>query len=140
MVSLMVKHLHIQQILYSIILVLLLYSTAQTAVLTSDTVWNGNVVVNEDVLVPSGITLTVLAGTRITVQVAENTKTDPEYLSPLTEITVRGVLRIQGNKKSPVEFVSSDGKPGGWAGIIIDNGSAEISIREAVLRGLRQLT
>ena len=123
----MVKHLHIQPILYSIILVLLLYSTAQTAVLTADTVWNGNVVVNEDVLVPSGITLTILAGTRITVQVAENTKTDPEYLSPLTEITVRGVLRIQGNKKSPVEFVSSDGKTGGWAGIIIDNGSAEIS-------------
>lgn len=123
----MMKLLYIPQIFASAILVLLLFSPSQAAVLTKDTVWQGNVAVNEDILVPSGITLTVLAGTRITVQVAENTKTDPEYLSPLTEITVRGVLRIQGNNQSPVEFFTSEGKAGGWAGIIIDNGSAEIS-------------
>ncbi len=102
-------------------------SFAQAEVLTADTVWQGNVAVNEDILVPAGITLTLLAGTHITVKVAENTRTDPEYFSPLTEITVRGHLRIEGNKQSPVEFISSDGKAGSWAGIIIDNGSAEIS-------------
>lgn len=121
------KRLHIALILISAILVLILYSPAQAAVLTTDTVWHGNVVVSEDILVPSGITLTILAGTRITVQAAENTKTDPEYLSPLTEITVRGVLHIQGSKQAPVEFSSSDGKIGGWAGILIDNGNADIS-------------
>ena len=123
----MMKRLHITSILISLIFVFLPNSPAKAAVLTKDTIWQGNLVVNEDVLVPSGITLTVLAGTRITVQAAENTKTDPEYLSPLTEITIRGVLRVQGNKLSPVEFISSEGKAGGWAGIIIDNGSAEVS-------------
>lgn len=123
----MMKRLYIPLILTCAVHVLLLNSPAQATVLTADTVWHGNVVVNEDILVPSGITLTVLAGTHITVQVAENTKTDPEYLSPLTEITVRGALRVQGSKQAPIEFVSSDGKPGRWAGIIIDNGSAEIA-------------
>lgn len=123
----MTKRLYIVLMFISAVLVLLPYSTAQAAVLTANTVWQGNVVIKEDILVPSGITLTILAGTRITVQGAENTKTDPEYLSPLTEITVRGVLRVQGNKQAPVELKSSEDKVGGWAGIIIDNGSAEIS-------------
>lgn len=123
----MMKPLYITQIFISVILLLFLCSPAQSAVLTKDTVWHGTVVITEDVLVPQGVTLTLLAGTHITVQAAENTKTDPEYLSPLTEITVRGVLRIMGNKQAPVEFISSDGKAGGWAGIIIDNGRAEIS-------------
>lgn len=123
----MIKHLHITLILISSVLVSLLHSPAQADILTADTVWNGDVVVSDDLLVPSGITLTILAGSRIKVQAAENTKTDPEYLSPLTEITVRGVLRIQGSQQAPVEFISSDGKTGGWAGLIIDNGTAEIS-------------
>ena len=120
-------HNYISLILSSALFVLLLNSPVQATVLTADTVWHGDVVVTDDVLVPAGITLTVLAGTRITLQVAENTKTDPEYLSPLAEITVRGALRVQGSQQSPVEFGSSAGKPGTWAGIIIDNGSAEIA-------------
>lgn len=123
----MMKHLHIAPVFISIILVFLLHSPSQAAVLTTDTVWQGNVILKEDVLVPSGITLTLLAGTRITVLGAENTKTDPEYLSPLTELTIRGNLRIQGSKQAPVEFVSSERKAGGWGGIIIDNGNAEIA-------------
>ncbi|HEY3309016.1 MAG TPA: right-handed parallel beta-helix repeat-containing protein [Desulfuromonadaceae bacterium] len=69
--------------------------------------------------------MTLTAGTRVTVSVAENTKTDPEYLSPLTEITIRGNLKIDGNDRFPVTF-SAAAKTGGWAGIIIDGGTANI--------------
>src|SRR5512137_1641041 len=72
------------------------------AVLTTDTVWQGEVRLDEDVLVPAGVTLTVAPGTRITVSAAESTKTDPEYLSPLAEITVRGILRVTGTRERPV--------------------------------------
>jgi hypothetical protein len=37
-------------------------STAAGAVLTSDTVWSGEVSISEDILVPEGVTLTVMPG------------------------------------------------------------------------------
>lgn len=52
---------------------------ASAAVLTSDTVWQGSVTVADDILIPEGVTLTVRAGTVVTVAAAESTKTDPEY-------------------------------------------------------------
>lgn len=95
-------------------------------VLVKDTVWQGQVIVEEDVLVPKGVTLTVRAGTVVKVVSSESTKTDPEYVSPLTEITVRGTLRIEGTGKMPVEFSGLDSKTGSWSGINIDQGYAEI--------------
>lgn len=97
--------------------------TATGAVLTSDTVWSGEVFVSEDILVPEGITLTVSPGTIIRVSPSESTKMEPEYLSPLTEITVRGKLKAEGTKETPVSFQIAEGREsGGWAGIIIDGG------------------
>jgi len=117
----------IRTIFLSMLLLLLVATFAHAGVLTADTVWRGNVVISEDVLVPAGVTLTVAAGARVTVSAAENTKTDPEYLSPLNEITVRGTLKVEGSIQSPVEFAAAGGKPGGWAGVIIDGGSASIT-------------
>ncbi|MBI5657825.1 MAG: right-handed parallel beta-helix repeat-containing protein [Geobacter sp.] len=98
---------------------------APAAVLTADTVWSGTVTLNEDLLVPSGITLTILPGTDVRVVAAESTKTDPEYLSPLTEITVRGVLKAEGSSAAPIRIGGvTSGTPGAWAGIMIDGGSA----------------
>ena len=99
---------------------------ASAAVITADTVWEGNVTVTEDVLVPEGVTLTVRPGTAITVVSAESTKTDPEYLSPLNEITVRGALVVEGTGKAPVRFSGAGKKTGGWAGILIDGGTATV--------------
>ncbi|RII26422.1 MAG: hypothetical protein CXR31_10675 [Geobacter sp.] len=93
-------------------------------VITTDTVWQGEVRVTEDVLVPEGITLTLRPGTTVKVVAAESTKTDPEYVSPLTEITVRGVLRAQGTSNSPVEFSGEEKRAGSWAGIVVDQGTA----------------
>lgn len=113
----------------TVVLPLLLFfmpltGTAHAVTLNKDTVWQGEVKVDEDILVPKGITLTVRAGTTVRVVSAESTKTDPEYVSPLTEITVRGTFSVEGTEKAPVEFVGVDAKPGSWAGIIIDRGMA----------------
>ena len=96
---------------------------AKAAVLTVDTVWQNEVTLSEDVLVPAGVTLTLRPGTVVRVVAAESTKTDPEFISPLTEITVRGRLKIEGTPINPVKLISQDGKNSGeWAGVLIDGG------------------
>ena len=102
-------------------------SAAYSEVLAKDTLWEGEVKVRDDILVPKGVTLTIRPGTRVMVTSAESTKTDPEYISPLTEIAIRGKLVIQGTDKAPVAFLSDEGKSAGWAGIIVDQGSAEVA-------------
>ncbi|MFC1837681.1 right-handed parallel beta-helix repeat-containing protein [Thermodesulfobacteriota bacterium] len=100
-------------------------------VLTSDTVWSNEIVINDDILVPDGVTLTILAGTVVRVLPADSTKIDPEYVSHRTEITVRGTLKIKGEPDAPVSFFMGDTDTHDmldpWAGIIIDAGKAEIS-------------
>lgn len=107
--------------------------TAQ--VLTKDTAWSGTVTIAEDIVVPEGITLTIAPGTIIKIAQAESTKTDPEYLSPLTEITIRGSLRAEGNEAAPIAFLAeTTGIPGNWAGILVDGGTASFrhcSIKDA---------
>jgi parallel beta-helix repeat protein len=104
-------------------------ATASSKILTSDTVWKGEVSVSEDVLIPEGVTLTIMPGTVITVTSLESTKTDPEYLSPMTEITVRGTLQSEGRRNAPIIFRNDNepGKRGSWAGILIDGGTASVS-------------
>jgi len=112
--------------LFTLFVILLLPGISQAVTLTHDTVWQGDVAVSEDVLVPKGITLTIKAGTHVRVASAESTKTDPEFVSPLTEITVRGILKVEGTEKTPVEFAGMEATTGSWAGIIIDQGRADL--------------
>lgn len=119
----------------SIYLILLLLNTpAQSKVLKSDTAWSGEVTVDQDVIVPKGVTLTILPGTVIRVIPSESTKTEPEFLSPFTEITVRGTLSSEGTEGSPVTFLNGGEKKSAWAGIIVDSGRVNAShtiIRDA---------
>src|SRR5512138_3010820 len=101
---------------------------ARATVLTADTVWQNEVLLSEDLLVPAGVTLTLRPGTTVRVAAAESTKTDPEYISPLTEITVRGRLKIEGTPRAPVRLIPDGGRETGeWAGVLIDGGEADIS-------------
>ncbi|MHB8789391.1 MAG: right-handed parallel beta-helix repeat-containing protein [Desulfobulbaceae bacterium] len=106
------------------VLLLLLPSTAQSTILLADTVWEGEVRLEENILVPEGVTLTVRAGAVISVIPADNTRTDPEYMSSLTEITVRGTLNVEGTPGAPVLFrLDPEGAAGNqWAGIIVHGG------------------
>lgn len=119
----------VSTILFSAVLAVFLVvpSRAPAAVLTADTAWKGEITLTEDILVPAGVTLTIAPGTVIRVSAAESSKTDPEYLSPLVELTVRGVLRAEGTVQAPIRFSSAEGrKEGIWAGILIDGGTAHL--------------
>lgn len=97
-------------------------------VIKADTVWSGEISLTEDVLVPEGVTITIMPGTIVRISPAESTKTDPEYLSPLTEITIRGALRAGGNESSPIRFsLAGKGRQGGWAGLIVDGGAVVLN-------------
>lgn len=105
-------------------------------VLTGDSVWSGEMVLAGDVLIPAGSALTIEAGTTLYVRPAENTKIDPEYLSPLTELLVRGTLRIAGTAEEPVRFLplnSPAWEDIAWAGILLD-GAAGGSIEGASIK------
>ena len=97
-------------------------------VITSNTTWKGEILISEDILVPKGVTLTVERGAIIKIVSSESTKTDPEYMSPLTEITIRGTIRADGTRDEPVSFLKagSDSQDG-WAGLIIDGGTAYLN-------------
>ncbi len=114
-----------------ILFVLLLPLSANATVLQATTTWSGNISLSEDLLIPEGVTLTITPGTVVRVTPAESTKTDPEFLSPLPEIIVRGTLRANGTAEQPVVFSSSAGKASSWAGIIVDGG--EVGLRGAVV-------
>ncbi len=111
-----------------VVLALALIGTpAEAEVLTADTTWSGTVLLNEDILVPRGIILTIRPGTVVKVVQSESTKTDPEYISPLTELTVRGVLRAEGSEASPIIFKGEPaGSQGLWAGLLVDGGSVTL--------------
>ena len=108
-----------------------------------DLVWQGKVIMAADVLVLKGGSLTIKPGTEVVVVPAEGTKIDPEYLSPQTELLVRGTLDIQGTEASPVRFVLEsveDAADTAWAGITLDRAGdswvshAEIDLAEIAIR------
>lgn len=101
-------------------------------VLTQDTVWSSIVTLEEDVLVPKGISLIVKPGTEVNIISSDRTRTDPEYLSSLPEITVRGRLEVDGNDDAPVLFhIKGDAPSDRWGGIIVDGGT--VNIRSATI-------
>jgi parallel beta-helix repeat protein len=113
--------------LFIILILFYIPSFANCSVVTSDTVWKGEVTVLEDIIVPEGVTLSIKPGTIIKITPSESTKTDPEYISPLTEITVRGVLKAEGTKDEPIVFITTkEDESSEWAGIIIDGGTASL--------------
>jgi hypothetical protein len=114
-----------------IVYIFLMLSFAMPAngqVLSVDTQWQGEIELQEDILIPVGVTLSVAPGTIVRVQPSENTRIDPEYMSHRTEILVRGALQINGTGRERVVFSSSsDEKSAYWAGIIVDGGQATIN-------------
>ena len=93
----------------ALLLLSLSAESARGMVLVEDTLWQGEVRMEEDVLVAPGVTLTIAAGTRIVVQPADNTKIDPEYLSHQTELLIRGRLLVNGTDAGRVSFRAEGG-------------------------------
>ena len=109
-------------------------------VISSDLTLSGEILLTGDLLILPGRTLTLLPGTTMRVRSAESSKIDPEYLSSLTEILVRGTLKAEGSAEAPISFsperAGSDGEIA-WAGIILDR-SASSSLRFVEIEGAEQ--
>jgi len=115
-------------LIISIFLAMILAIPAAGEVLTENTSWQGVVDLQEDILVPAGITLTIEPGTIVKVHPSENTRIDPEYMSHQTEILIRGVFNAAGSNGARIRFSTISGSDQDqWAGIIIDGGRAEIN-------------
>ncbi len=111
--------------------------TEISGVLTGETVLQGDYLLVSDLLIPKGSRLLIKPATSILVRRAEMTKIDPEFLSSMTELLIRGTVRIEGTAEAPVIIASeknaSPDDPG-WAGLLLDNAEAS-SIRYAQIRG-----
>jgi parallel beta-helix repeat protein len=92
-------------------------------VLTGETVLDGAYLLVTDLLIPKGSRLVIKPGASILVRRAELTKIDPEFLSSLTEILIRGTVLIEGTADDPViisaEKAASAADPA-WAGLLLD--------------------
>jgi len=108
------------------LLLLVWAAPALAAVLTSDQTWSGIVRVEEDLLVPAGITLTIEPGAHITFAAAPSTKTDPVFWNPDTELAVAGRLVAGAKGQAPVVFQSD----GPWGGVVAAPGG-EVRVENA---------
>lgn len=90
----------------------------------------GDVVIEGDLRILPGVTLTILPGSSVTVVPSESTKIDPEYYSRLTEVLVEGTLVVLGEKSAPVRIGSrapvDPTAEGGWAGIEVVGGRVKL--------------
>jgi len=97
--------------------------------LVADLVLAGDYLLTADLQVPTGITLTIKAGSRIFVQPSDSTKIDPEFLSRETEILIRGNLYVDGSSAEPVIFkpVTDDPQAILWSGLqLVEAGGVQL--------------
>ncbi len=86
-----------------------------------DETWSGKMAVTGEVIVPANRTLTITAGTQVTV-------------SPGAGLTVQGKLIIAGESGREVLFQAATGETGSWKGIILKRGAQASSIAYATIR------
>ncbi len=98
------------------LLILALFATSASAqVIATNTNWSGTVNLDRDVRVNPGVTLTIAAGTTITV-----TTTDAGNLGTVAgrvEIIAQGSIVVNGTVGAPVLFTSSGTTAGAWTGL-----------------------
>lgn len=99
-------------------------TTLDMQTLKKDTVWQGTVMVNGDIYVPPGVTLTVMPGTTVKFKRIDETSTQnmfdvisPHY--PEAELIIRGRLIAKGTSKETIVFTSAEinARPKDWGAI-----------------------
>ena len=81
--------------------------------LATDEVWRGTIVIDGEVLVPEGVTLTIQAGTRVSFA---------EGVEPSSKIIVEGSVYAQGDFQTPVYF-AAEPQSAEWHGVLMEEGS-----------------
>ena len=94
-----------------------------SGIITKDTVWDGIIKIEDNVLVPAGVVLTIQPGSKIIIREKDTSKNEPMFLSAYNEILVRGRIIARGKEDNLIIF-SGEGKSKDgiyWAGIILDH-------------------
>lgn len=92
--------------------------------LTKDTVWDGEVIVNGDIYIPPGVTLTITPGTVVKFRRIDETSDqnmfgiDSPYY-PQAELIIRGRLIAKGDKDKKIVFTSVelDARAADWGAL-----------------------
>ena len=85
--------------------------TKKSGTIAEDETWSGNLLIEDDVTVPEGVTLTIQPGAIVGFY-TESKK--------MIQFTIDGTLYAEGNEQNPIRFTSLILKhnPGDWAGIV----------------------
>nr|MBF0222383.1 right-handed parallel beta-helix repeat-containing protein [Desulfobulbaceae bacterium] len=92
--------------------------------LEKDTTWEGTVIINGDVYVPPGVTLTIKPGTTVKFKRIDETSdqnmfgiVSPYY--PEAELIIRGKIIAKGTSKEAIVFTSKeiDARPKDWGAV-----------------------
>ncbi|TNF45190.1 hypothetical protein EP232_06340, partial [bacterium] len=103
------------------------------AVVTEDMTLSGEILISEDVLIPEGVTLTLLSGAQVLIVPSEGTRTDPQFLTTETEIMVHGSLLVP---RGPVSFRSRGSTARGtWGGITMASDTARAAFTRTTIEG-----
>jgi len=107
----------------------------QSGIIRKNTVWSGKVRLQNDILVPRGVTLTLQAGCTVIVSEKPHFRLEPMFISEKTEILVLGSLNIAGKNGKEVRISTVSERGRGWAGIIMIGDSPSVFIKNATLKG-----
>ncbi len=95
-------------------------TSASAQVISSNTTWSGSVVLDRDVRIEPGVTVTVSPGAVITSNVSDAANLGTN--SSRIEIIVLGTLTVNGSPGSVATFTSAGSSAGSWVGIRVDAG------------------
>ena len=86
-------------------------------------------IVLEDVIVPSGMTLTMGANSALEFDGNDQSNRGQQFYTSLNELLVDGELQVSGSGGNPARFVSSQASPseGDWYGIVFSNSNTDES-------------
>ncbi|MEW6088761.1 MAG: right-handed parallel beta-helix repeat-containing protein [bacterium] len=93
-----------------------------SGIITKNTVWDGIIQIDDDLLIPKGVKLIIQPGTKIKIKEKDSSKNEPLFLSPYNEILIRGKIIARGEVNNPIIFYGEGKSMDGifWAGIILD--------------------
>lgn len=86
--------------------------------ISSDTTWSGSIIVENDITINSGVTLTIQPGTGV-------------FFEDDAQLKVQGTLIAEGTTSYPIVFSGASTSPsvGDWDGIYFDNSSVDANCR-----------
>ncbi|HIE27895.1 TPA: right-handed parallel beta-helix repeat-containing protein [Candidatus Poribacteria bacterium] len=107
--------------------------TRKSGVINEDENWSGNILIEDDITVPEGVTLTIQPGAIVGFYVESKKK--------MIQFTVNGTLYAEGNEQRPIRFTSLTMKhnPGDWAGITFGKTSLNSSLSFNIIQYHQQI-